>query len=101
MNSLYEQQDSVKWGILLQLHAIAVPGMMIERIRHQFEFLIFHLHVLKHWKQKEYIKANKFANTVEHLNNMNLGSTYEQDCSNKIPLQLHILHLLAINTILI
>lgn len=64
---------------------------------HKCGFLIFQVHILKHWKQKEYIKETKFADTAKHPNNMDLDSTY----NNKISFQLCILHLLAINTILI
>lgn len=101
MNSLNEEWVFVKCSILVQLHAIAVSRMMTERIGHQSTFLIFHLPILKYWKWKEYIKATKSAGTVKHLNNTNLGSTHKQDCNNDVSPQLHILHLLAINTILI
>lgn len=50
---------------------------------------------------EEIQKGTKSADTVKPPNNMNPGSTYKQDCNNKFSSQLHILHLLAINTILI
>lgn len=40
---------------------IAVSRVRIGRIGHKCGFLIFQVHILKHWKQREYIKETKLA----------------------------------------